>query len=237
MEPGLRARGARPSRTRYRRGVVAKVYITPEGAEKLREELRALWNVERPRVTREVSEAAALGDRSENAEYIYGKKRLREIDRRVRFLRQRLETVTVVRPGEVADHDRVFFGGWVTLEDEAGEERRYRLTPGRARRDRPGSGLHQRSVAPRARADRPRRRRRGDGPAAGGPGHLDRDRDHLRGLTGCSSPAGVRPMSLRRAPPRHRVKITRRTFTPLLVLRGRLRRVGARAPGAPSRWS
>jgi transcription elongation factor GreB len=108
-------------------GVVANVYITPEGAEKLREELRHLWNVERPRVTREVTEAAAQGDRSENAEYIYGKKRLREIDRRVRFLRQRLETVTVVRLGEVADRERVFFGAWVTLEDEAGRERRYRL--------------------------------------------------------------------------------------------------------------
>ena len=65
--------------------------------------------------------------RSENAEYIYGKKRLREIDRRVRFLRQRLETVMVVRTGEVADQQRIFFGAWVTLEDEEGEEQRYRL--------------------------------------------------------------------------------------------------------------
>jgi transcription elongation factor GreB len=104
-----------------------KVYITPEGAARLQQELAELWNVERPRVTQEVSDAAALGDRSENAEYIYGKKRLREIDRRVRFLRKRLDAVTVVQPGEVADPERVFFGAWVTLEDEDGEEHRYRL--------------------------------------------------------------------------------------------------------------
>jgi transcription elongation factor GreB len=104
-----------------------KVYITPEGAERLRAELEQLWNVERPRVTQEVSDAAALGDRSENAEYIYGKKRLREIDRRVRFLHKRLDTVTVVRLGEVADRERIFFGAWVTLEDESGQEHRYRL--------------------------------------------------------------------------------------------------------------
>jgi transcription elongation factor GreB len=104
-----------------------KVYITPEGAEQLRAELARLWNEERPRVTHEVSEAAALGDRSENAEYIYGKKRLREIDRRVRFLLKRLETVTVVQPGAVADRKRIFFGAWVLLEDEEGEPHRYRL--------------------------------------------------------------------------------------------------------------
>ncbi|MCH7706911.1 MAG: transcription elongation factor GreB [Myxococcales bacterium] len=103
------------------------VPITPEGARKLRAELDHLWTVERPRVTQEVSDAAALGDRSDNAEYIYGKRRLREIDRRVRFLRKRLDVVRVVRPGEVADPDRIFFGAWVTLEDERGEEHRYRL--------------------------------------------------------------------------------------------------------------
>jgi transcription elongation factor GreB len=103
------------------------VPITPEGAQKLQAELTHLWKVERPRVTQEVSDAAAQGDRSENAEYIYGKKRLREIDRRVRFLRKRLDEVSVVRPGEVADPDRIFFGAWVTLEDESGEEHRYRL--------------------------------------------------------------------------------------------------------------
>ncbi len=102
-------------------------YITPEGAAKIEAELEALWKVERPRVTQEVHDAAALGDRSENAEYIYGKKRLREIDRRVKFLRDRLEALTVVHPREVADASRIYFGAWVTLEDEAGETRRYRL--------------------------------------------------------------------------------------------------------------
>jgi transcription elongation factor GreB len=104
-----------------------RFHITPEGAERLRAELEHLWKVERPRVTREVADAAAQGDRSENAEYIYGKKRLREIDRRLRFLSKRLDDIIVVRPGEVADRERVFFGAWVTLEDESGEERRYRL--------------------------------------------------------------------------------------------------------------
>ena len=71
-------------------------YITPEGARRLREELHALWHDERPRVTAAVADAAAQGDRSENAEYTYGKKRLHEIDRRVRFLRKRLEGMTIV---------------------------------------------------------------------------------------------------------------------------------------------
>ena len=100
--------------------------ISEEGVKKLQQELEFLWKVERPRVTREVSEAAAQGDRSENAEYIYGKKRLREIDRRVRFLRKRFDELVVVKPGQV-DQERVYFGAWVTLEDERGEEIRYRL--------------------------------------------------------------------------------------------------------------
>ena len=85
-----------------------------------------MWKVERPRVTQAVSEAAAQGDRSENAEYTYGKKRLREIDRRVRFLRKRLDGMTVVDkpPG---DRRRVFFGAWVTLEDDDGQEFRHRI--------------------------------------------------------------------------------------------------------------
>lgn len=101
-------------------------YITPEGARRLREELDTLWRVERPRVTQAVAEAAAQGDRSENAEYIYGKRRLREIDRRVRFLRKRLEGMVVVeqRP---ADPNRVFFGAWVALETDDGAESRYRI--------------------------------------------------------------------------------------------------------------
>jgi len=106
---------------------VSKTPITPEGARTLQAELKHLWKVERPRVTREVSEAAALGDRSENAEYIYGKKRLREIDRRVRFLRKHLEQVQVVQPGEVADVSRIYFGAWVTVADEDGGQHLYRL--------------------------------------------------------------------------------------------------------------
>ena len=104
-----------------------KSCITPEGAQKLSDEIDHLWNVERPRVTQEVADAAAQGDRSENAEYIYGKKRLREIDGRVRFLSKRLDELTVVQPGQVGDPDKIYFGAWVTIEDEQGEEHRYRL--------------------------------------------------------------------------------------------------------------
>ncbi len=102
-------------------------YITPEGFERLRAELEHLWKVERPRVTEQVSAAAALGDRSENAEYIYGKKRLREIDRRVRFLSKRIDELTVVHPDPEAQGGKVFFGAWVRLEDEDGEEAIYRV--------------------------------------------------------------------------------------------------------------
>lgn len=101
-------------------------YITPEGEKSLKEELRYLWKEERPRITQSVSEAAALGDRSENAEYIYGKKRLREIDRRVRYLDKRLEEITVVSSAP-DDQSKVFFGAFVSLEDEDGKEHRYRL--------------------------------------------------------------------------------------------------------------
>lgn len=101
-------------------------YITPEGARKLRDELTWLWKEERPRVTQGVSDAAAEGDRSENAEYIYGKKRLREIDRRIRFLTQRLDALTVVDDPPPAT-DKVFFGAWVRLENEDGDEVSYRL--------------------------------------------------------------------------------------------------------------
>jgi transcription elongation factor GreB len=101
-------------------------YITPAGAERLRAELEALWRVERPQVTQAVSEAAAQGDRSENAEYTYGKKRLREIDRRVRFLRKRLDGMVIVDQPPT-DRNRVYFGAWVELEDESGEASRYRI--------------------------------------------------------------------------------------------------------------
>ena len=98
-------------------------YITRAGAKRLRAELRHLLTVERPKVTAEVSFAASLGDRSENAEYIYGKKRLREIDRRLRFLYKRLEKLTVVEPGTQKDNSKIFFGATVSLENEADGQR------------------------------------------------------------------------------------------------------------------
>jgi transcription elongation factor GreB len=105
-------------------------YITPQGAQRLKDELDELWHHERPRVTQAVSEAAAQGDRSENAEYTYGKKRLHEIDRRVRFLRKRLEGMTIVDPSADPgrrDPKRVYFGAWVHIEDAAGDLRWYRI--------------------------------------------------------------------------------------------------------------
>ncbi len=104
-----------------------KSYITRAGFEKLRAELDFLWKDERPRVTQAVSVAAALGDRSENADYIYGKKRLREIDRRIRFLTKRMDELEVVDLGPRARADRVYFGAWVELEDEDGERVRYQI--------------------------------------------------------------------------------------------------------------
>lgn len=92
----------------------------------MRAELDQLWTIERPRVTQEVADAAAQGDRSENAEYIYGKKRLREIDRRVRFLSKRLDEVKVVNEPPT-DPKRAFFGAYVTVEDEDGVEKTYRI--------------------------------------------------------------------------------------------------------------
>lgn len=112
---------------RYRpREPVGSKYITSEGERRLRAELEQLWREERPRVTQAVSAAAAQGDRSENAEYTYGKRRLREIDRRVRFLRQRLEGMVVVTQPP-ADPKRVFFGAWVELEAEDGARSRHRI--------------------------------------------------------------------------------------------------------------
>ena len=101
-------------------------YITPRGFRALQQELSRLLREERPRVTREVAEAAAHGDRSENAEYIYGKKRLREIDRRIEALTKRLDELTVVRP-DPAQAGRVFFGARVALEDEDGVASEYQI--------------------------------------------------------------------------------------------------------------
>ena len=101
-------------------------YITPEGEKDLRDELHQLWKIERPQVVQVVHEAAKNGDRSENGDYIYGKKRLREIDSRVRFLTKRLESLTVVYD-KPKDLNKVFFGAWVTLEDDDEEEKTYRI--------------------------------------------------------------------------------------------------------------
>ncbi|MHB8820715.1 MAG: transcription elongation factor GreB [Pseudomonadaceae bacterium] len=100
--------------------------ITPEGEARLRAELHELWHVKRPQVTQSVSEAAAQGDRSENAEYTYGKKMLREIDSRVRFLRKRLEKLKVVEQPP-ADLNRIFFRAHVSLEDEQGDALQVRI--------------------------------------------------------------------------------------------------------------
>jgi len=104
----------------------SSAYITPEGAARLREELDHLWRVKRPQVTQSVSEAAAQGDRSENAEYIYGKKQLREIDRRIRFLQKRLDALVIVDRAP-ADTARIYFGAWVRLETDRGETVEYRI--------------------------------------------------------------------------------------------------------------
>jgi transcription elongation factor GreB len=101
-------------------------YITPQGFRKMAAEHERIWTVERPRIVAEVEAAAALGDRSENAEYIYGKRKLRELDRRLRFLSERMDALTVVDP-KPHPGGRAFFGAWVTVEDEDGEERTYRL--------------------------------------------------------------------------------------------------------------
>lgn len=101
-------------------------YITAEGEKRLRDELADLWNVQRPQITQQVADAAAMGDRSENAEYIYGKKRLREIDRRIQFLAHRLDKLTVVRD-KPPNCDRVYFGAWIKVEGEDGVVHRFRI--------------------------------------------------------------------------------------------------------------
>lgn len=98
-------------------------YITPEGYRRLREEYEALFAVERPKLVETISWAAANGDRSENGDYIYGRKRLREIDRRINFLSKRMAKAAVVNPAAQPDRDRVFFGATVTLADEEDNQR------------------------------------------------------------------------------------------------------------------
>jgi transcription elongation factor GreB len=104
----------------------ASPYITPDGHKRLSEELSYLWKVKRPQVTQAVAEAAAMGDRSENAEYIYGKKQLRQIDSRMRFLSKRLRELTVV-DRTPDDTSRVFFGAWVEIEAADGHVCEYRI--------------------------------------------------------------------------------------------------------------
>jgi transcription elongation factor GreB len=99
-------------------------YITPEGYKKLEQDTASLWE-KRTEVAKAVTAAAAEGDRSENAEYIYRKKQLREIDSRLGYLQRRMPKLTIVR--EVQDKNRIYFGAWVTLEDEQGKESRYRI--------------------------------------------------------------------------------------------------------------
>jgi transcription elongation factor GreB len=101
-------------------------YITREGARRLQEELARLRSSDRPKIVQEVADAAAQGDRSENAEYIYGKKKLREIDRRIHWLTKRLESITVVDP-RAAGPDVVYFGAFVEVEDEDGIRMTYRI--------------------------------------------------------------------------------------------------------------
>ena len=105
----------------------AKNYITPRGHARLLAELRQLRSVERPKVVEVVSWAAGNGDRSENGDYLYGKKRLREIDRRIRFLLKRLEIAEVVDPAQQKNRDQVFFGATVTYADAEDTERTVRI--------------------------------------------------------------------------------------------------------------
>ncbi|AWK86541.1 transcription elongation factor GreB [Azospirillum thermophilum] len=100
----------------------SKNYMTPPGFQRMQEELRHLLRVERPKVVEVVSWAAGNGDRSENGDYLYGKKRLREIDRRIRYLNKRLESATVVDPADQKNRDQIFFGATVTYAREDGAE-------------------------------------------------------------------------------------------------------------------
>lgn len=104
-----------------------KNYITPSGFKALQDELKHLRRVERPKVVETVAWAAGNGDRSENGDYIYGKKRLREIDRRMRFLLKRMEAAEIVNPAEQPKKDRVYFGATVTYADEDDNERTFRI--------------------------------------------------------------------------------------------------------------
>jgi transcription elongation factor GreB len=126
-----------------------KNYITPAGYQRLRDELEQLWKVERPALVQTITWAASNGDRSENGDYIYGKKRLREIDRRIRFLSKRMDHAEVVDPAQRGDCDQVFFSATVTVCGEDGAERTYSIVG--VDEANPGRGLIS-WVSPLARA-------------------------------------------------------------------------------------
>lgn len=102
-------------------------HITREGYRRLEEEAHRLWTIERPKLARAVAEAAAEGDRSENAEYIYGKRKMAEVDRRLKFLGKRLDVLTIVDEVRQPGEERIFFGAYVALEDEDGALHHYRI--------------------------------------------------------------------------------------------------------------
>lgn len=104
-----------------------KNYITPGGYQRLKDEFDQLWKVERPELVRIVSWAASNGDRSENGDYIYGKRRLREIDRRLRFLSRRMDAAEIIDPLQRGECDQVFFGATVTVCDAQGREQAYSI--------------------------------------------------------------------------------------------------------------
>lgn len=104
-----------------------KNYITPEGLQRLNEEFERLQKIERPQTVETVAWAASNGDRSENGDYIYGKRRLREIDRRLRYLRKRMEIAEVVDPAQQKDHERIYFGARVIYRNSHDEEKTIRI--------------------------------------------------------------------------------------------------------------
>lgn len=113
------------------------LYVTREGMERIRRELYELWNIERPKIVQGIADAAAEGDRSENAEYIYGKKKLRELDRRIQYLSKRVDELKVIEDGARNDSEKVYFGAWVTVEDDDGLERTYRIVGSDEHADHP----------------------------------------------------------------------------------------------------
>jgi transcription elongation factor GreB len=102
-------------------------YITPEGLQRLRDEYQKLFHTDRPETVKAVAWAASLGDRSENADYIYNKKKLREIDRRLEFLIKRIDGAKIVDPKDVTDKNKIVFGATITIADEDGNEKTYKI--------------------------------------------------------------------------------------------------------------